>query len=181
MQRLKRILLSLWSYRLIRILLGMVFVWAGAAKLMDPEGFAHIISAYQLVPEALLAPAAIGLPALEFMAGLGLIFDIRGSLTVILGLLGMFAFVLWFGILKDLDIDCGCFSAEELAEHGALRWALYRDLGMMIAVLYLFWWRRATRSVPRAGFRIKASMAHLAWHTSRKEKANVCVTEKLLW
>ena len=87
---------------------------------------------------------------LELVAGFGLIFDLKGSLSVTFGLLVMFAFVLWFGILKDLDIDCGCFSLDELAEHGMLRKALYRDLWMIVGALYLFWWRRATQSSPRA-------------------------------
>jgi hypothetical protein len=79
---------------------------------------------------------------LEVLAGLGLIFDVRGSLVVIFGLLVMFVFVLWFGILKDLDINCGCFSPADLKEHSALRAAMYRDLAMVAAVTYLFWWRR---------------------------------------
>jgi hypothetical protein len=130
---------------LIRICLGVLFVWAGSVKLADPEGFAEIISAYDLVPEKLLVVVAVGLPALELFAGLGLIFDVRGSLSVILGLLVMCAFVLWFGILKDLDIDCGCFSQDDLKGHGTLRLALYRDLAMIAAVSYLFWRRRVAR------------------------------------
>jgi uncharacterized membrane protein YphA (DoxX/SURF4 family) len=129
----------------IRIGLGVLFVWAGWVKLIDPQSFAETISAYALVPESLLVATAIGLPALEVIAGLGLIFDVRGSLGVTSGLLLMFVFVLWFGILKDLDIDCGCFSPQDLEAHGALRLAMYRDLGMIAAVLYLFWWRRAAR------------------------------------
>ncbi len=146
---MKNIFISLWPYRLIRLGLGVIFVWAGIAKLSDPEAFASIISAYELVPESLLVPAAIGLPVLELVAGLGLIFDVPGSLSTTFGMLIMFAFVLWFGILKDLDIDCGCFSADELREHGALRIAFYRDLGMMAGAIYLFLWRRATRSFPK--------------------------------
>lgn len=150
--------ISLWSYRLIRIGLGMIFVWAGLVKLADPEGFAKIISVYVLVPDGLLVPVAIGLPALEVVAGLGLIFDVRGSLGVIFGLLVMFVFVLWFGILKDLDIDCGCFAPADVKQHGALRSAMYRDLGMMTGVLYLFWWRRATRSFSQGSLVPKAIM-----------------------
>ncbi len=147
MPGLKNTLISPWSYRLIRIFLGVLFVWAGSVKLADPKGFAGIISAYDLVPEGSLALVAVGFPALELFAGIGLIFDVRGSLSVILGLLVMFAFVLWFGILKDLDIDCGCFSPGDLKEHTTLRSALYRDLGMIAAVLYLFWRRKAGRSL----------------------------------
>ncbi|UCD88162.1 MAG: DoxX family membrane protein [Desulfobacterales bacterium] len=153
-------LVSLWPYRLIRLGLGVIFVWAGWTKLFDLEAFAEIIAAYELVPEGLLVPVAIGLPVLELLAGLGLIFDVRGSLSITFGLLVMFAFVLWFGILRNLDIDCGCFSADELGEHGALRIAFYRDLGMIAGVLYLYWWRRATRSAPH-GARISQAIMKL--------------------
>ncbi|MBW1771132.1 MAG: DoxX family membrane protein [Deltaproteobacteria bacterium] len=158
MQDMKNIFISLWPYRLIRLGLGVIFVWAGLAKLFDLEAFAYIISAYELVPESLLVPVAIGLPVLELVAGLGLIFDVRGSLSIAFGLLVMFAFVLWFGILKGLDIDCGCFSADELKEHGALRLALYRDLGMMAGAIYLFLWRRATRSFPKGALFLQTIM-----------------------
>jgi uncharacterized membrane protein YphA (DoxX/SURF4 family) len=155
---MKNTFISLWPYRLIRLGLGAIFVWAGLAKLFDLEAFAHVISAYELVPESLLVPVAIGLPVLEMIAGLGLIFDVQGSLSITFGLLVMFAFVLWYGILKDLDIDCGCFSADELREHGALRIAFYRDLGMMAGALYLFWWRRATRSFPKGAIFLRTIM-----------------------
>lgn len=155
---MKNILISLWSYRVIRIGLGMLFVWAGLVKLGDPEGFAEIISVYGLVPEGLLVPVAIGLPAVEVVAGLGLIFDVRGSLGLISGLLVMFVLVLWFGILKDIDIDCGCFAPADLKQHDALRSAMYRDLGMMAAVVYLFWWRRATQPFPQSGLVVKGIM-----------------------
>lgn len=142
MRSLRHIVISPWTYRLVRASLGLVFVWAGALKLADPEAFAAIISVYDLVPDALLVPVAIGLPVLEVIAGLGMIFDVRGSLGTIFGLLVMFVIVLWFGILKDLDIDCGCFSLSELKEHDTLMSALYRDLVMIAGVLYLLWWRR---------------------------------------
>lgn len=165
---MKNILISSWSYRVIRIGLGMLFVWAGWIKLTDPEGFAEIISVYALVPESLLVAVAIGLPVLEVIVGLGLIFDVRGSLGLIFGLLVMFVFVLWFGILKDLDVDCGCFSPQDLKAHGALRLAMYRDLGMIVAVLYLFWWRRAAQSFPQSTLVSKAIMKRDGFIRSRQ-------------
>lgn len=151
MQAAKKILSSIWSYRVVRMGIGVIFVYAGVMKLADPDGFADIIAGYGLVSESLLVPTAIGLPSLEVIAGMGLILDIRGSLSTVLGLLLMFVFVLWFGILIDLDIDCGCFSAEELKEHGALRAALFRDLWMIAGALYLYGWRLLTGSAPQGG------------------------------
>jgi len=136
--RLKRILLSPWVNLLIRFILGSVFLYAGVVKLMDPKAFARVISQYDLVPEGLLAPIAIGLPVLEVLAGIGLFFAIRGSLSVISGLLVLFVFVLWYGILRNLNIDCGCFSPQELENYTGLQQALYRDIGMLGGVIYLY-------------------------------------------
>jgi len=152
---MKRILASPWPYRTVRFLVGVLFVWAGLVKLVDPERFAEIISAYELVPEALLGPVAIGLPSLEVVAGIGLILDVRGSLSAIFGLLVMFVVVLWFGILKDLDIDCGCFMPADLEEHTTLRQAMYRDFAMMAGVSYLFWWRRVVQVWSPPDLRLK--------------------------
>lgn len=134
-----------WVERLARWALAVVFLWAGITKLMAPRAFAVILSRYGMVPEPLLAPAAIGLPLLETAAGIGLIWDVRGGLEVVTGLLVMFIVVLWFGVLQGLDVDCGCFSPDELAEHGGLKSALYRDFGYLAGAAYLYWrrWRRA--------------------------------------
>jgi len=134
----RKILLSPWSYHIVRIALGCIFGYAGFIKLIDPKAFAKVISQYDLLPESFLAPIAIGLPFAEFLAGLGLIFAIRGSLSIIFGLLIMFVFVLWYGILRHLNIDCGCFSPNELRSHASLWDAFYRDLVMIAAVIYLY-------------------------------------------
>ena len=70
---------SPWFCSLVRILLGGVFAIAGCAKLAAPRAFARIISAYGLVPEEFLVPVAVGLPAVELLAGLGLLFNIPGK------------------------------------------------------------------------------------------------------
>ncbi len=143
MSPLKRVFFcSPWLYRASGVLLGSVFIWAGGAKLISPRAFARTISEWGLVPDSLLVPVAIGLPAIELLAGLGLVFDIRGSLKVISGLLVMFLALLGYGIMNNLDVDCGCFSAEELNARNSLWIAFYRDLGLLGIVSYLFMWRR---------------------------------------
>jgi len=155
MTGIKKILTSPWPYRTVRFVVGILFVWAGLVKLVDPESFAEIISAYELVPESMLGLVAIGLPSLEVVAGIGLILDVKGSLSAIFGLLVLFVVVLWFGILKDLDIDCGCFLPADLEEHTTLRQAMYRDVVMMAGVSYLFWWRRVVSAWSPRGLRLK--------------------------
>jgi uncharacterized membrane protein YphA (DoxX/SURF4 family) len=133
---------SPWPYRLMRVLLGAIFVIAGGSKLLDPRAFARIISAYGLLPEELLVPVAIGVPAIEILAGAGLLLNARGSLKIICGLLAGFLFVLGYAIWKNLDVDCGCFSQLEIEAGKNLHAAFIRDLGLMAVSFYLIFWQR---------------------------------------
>jgi uncharacterized membrane protein YphA (DoxX/SURF4 family) len=152
---------AFWTYRVFRTILGLIFIWSGVSKLLSPEDFAAIISAYGLVSEKLVYPVAVGLPVLEFAAGVSLLFDIRLSLEAVTGMLLLFIAVLWFGMVEDLDVDCGCFSAEEIGEQNSLRNALYRDFLFLVMVFYLYAWRWRNRGVYSAsGFRYKRTPAH---------------------
>lgn len=133
---------SPWLFRVMRILLGCVFIVAGGSKLLAPRAFARVISAYDLLPEELLVFVALGLPALELLAGLGLLFNIRGSIKTVFALLAGFLLVLAYAILKNLDVDCGCFSQVEMDARSSLRIAFIRDLGLIAISLYLIAWER---------------------------------------
>ena len=113
---------------LVRIGLALLFVYGGGAKLMDPKAFARVIGAYGLVPDPLLPVVAVGLPLLEVLAGTALLFDRREGLAVIAALLVSFVAILGYGVLTDMDVDCGCFSQEDLTTRHGLRLALYRDI-----------------------------------------------------
>jgi uncharacterized membrane protein YphA (DoxX/SURF4 family) len=138
-----------WVYHGLRLALAGVFIYAGVVKLLDPRTFAHAIAQYDLVPEALLPMVAIGLPALELLAGAGLVLEVRGSLTVIAVLLVVFLVVLGYAVWQDLDIDCGCFTAEDLEGIQSVKVAFWRDLIMIGATLFLFRrrWRRSPQSL----------------------------------
>ncbi|MGA9754808.1 MAG: MauE/DoxX family redox-associated membrane protein [Desulfobaccales bacterium] len=131
-----------WIYHGLRLALAGVFIYAGFVKLLDPRTFAHAIAQYDLVPEGLLPLVAIGLPSLELLAGLGLTLEVRGSLTVIGILLLIFLVILGFAVWQNLDIDCGCFTGDELDAQKSVKTALWRDLIMMGVTLFLYRWRR---------------------------------------
>ena len=141
---MSKILFSLWPYRIVRMSLGMLFFIVGVAKLLDPKAFAKALSMYEIVPEKVLPIVAVGLPLTEVLAGLGLILNIKGSLTVISGLLVLFIAVLYYGILSVLDIGCGCYMPWEKPEHAGLKSALYRDVILLVMVIYLYLWQRVS-------------------------------------
>jgi len=131
--------------------LAALFIYAGVIKLLDPRVFSATISTYGLAPEALLPLFAVGLPLIETIAGLALFLDRPWGLHLIMALLALFMFVLGYGILGDLNVDCGCFGAEELDKRAGLREAFYRDLiliGVVAPYLYL---SRRVRESARVG------------------------------
>ena len=136
--------MSGWIYKLTRWLLGGIFIYAGSTKLLEPKTFTVLIEAFGIVPESLLIPVGIALPALEVAAGIGLLFDIKGSLSVIAGLLAMFIAMLGYGIWIGLDVDCGCFGPQdpEAEAFHSLKISLYRDMIMLAGVAYLYGWRQ---------------------------------------
>ena len=148
--------LFLWLYRVIRIALSIIFIWSGASKLLDPASFAVIIEAYGLIPDIMIMPAAILLPFAEVIAGAGLIFDIKGSLTSITIMILLFMAILLYGLWLGFDIDCGCFGPgdpESKAFHG-LSNALFRDILLLIGITYLYVYRFIKPLKPREVKRI---------------------------
>jgi uncharacterized membrane protein YphA (DoxX/SURF4 family) len=141
-----------WPYGIVRVTLAALFIYGGMIKLFDPKAFAATISAYDLAPEALLPLVAVGLPLVETVAGLALLVDRPWGLHLITGLLALFVFVLGYGILGDLDVDCGCFGAEELDKRAGLRAAFYRDLILIFVVAPYLYLSRRVREI--AGGRI---------------------------
>jgi uncharacterized membrane protein YphA (DoxX/SURF4 family) len=132
-----------WLYHFLRLGLACIFIYAGFIKLLDPRAFAHIIAQYDLIPETLLPLVALGLPALELLAGVGLIFEVRGSLTIIAVLLLIFLVILGFAVWNNLDVDCGCFTIDELDAQHSVKTAFWRDLIMIGAAMFLYWRRRS--------------------------------------
>jgi len=132
-----------WLYHFLRLGLACIFIYAGLIKLLDPRAFAHAIAKYDLIPEGLLPLVAVGLPVLELLAGLGLICEVRGSLTLMAVLLLIFSVILGYAVWHNLDIDCGCFTADELDAQHSVKTAFWRDLMMIGATLFLYWRRRS--------------------------------------
>jgi uncharacterized membrane protein YphA (DoxX/SURF4 family) len=141
-----------YLYHLCRLTIAGVFLWSGVTKALHPGDFASIIAAYGLLPDWLIYPAAIVLILAEIVAGVGLLFEKRGALTLITVMMLVFIGILSFGIHLGLDIDCGCFGPNdpEAEAFHDLRGALFRDLLLMLVIGYLYLWRAINHLTPNA-------------------------------
>jgi len=113
--RFPRLLLTPWIYHGFRLFIGGLFLYTGVTKLTDTAGFSESIAAYGILPAVLLPCAAIGLPALEALTGLGTLLNRRWAILGVLAMMILFTGVLGYGVAAGLQIDCGCFSTDKKA------------------------------------------------------------------
>ena len=92
-------------------LLGVLFLYAGALKLMHPDALFTDIQSYDLVSYRVAYLGAYGLPALEIVSALGLFFRcFRREAALVLAVLTMiFIIALTTAWVRGIDISCGCF------------------------------------------------------------------------
>src|SRR3990172_3150381 len=119
----------------IRILLGAMLVFSGSLKIVDPEAFGRVIARYDILPEALIAYAALMVPALEFMVGLSLLIGckVRASAFIAVLLMAVFLVFISVNMARDRRFDCGCFNvgilgldfAETVGPWLAIRYVLF--------------------------------------------------------
>ena len=126
------------SYHLCRLLLGAVFVWAGAVKALDVPAFAGQVAAYQLLPYAWNYAVAATLPYVELLAGTLLLVNVRSKPAALLLLLlnTLFIAVLASVVARGLSIDCGCFGPD--AGTTPLQ-ALGRDALLVALAVAVYW------------------------------------------
>jgi putative oxidoreductase len=125
--------------RLLEIILGGLFFYAGYLKLLRPEDFAEAVLAYQLLPISLVGAAAAVLPWLEVAAGLLLAVGLkRRSCLLLLGFMtGGFLLVMLVTLARGLKIDCGCglFFARQVGLVPILE-----DAVILLGVAGLYYW-----------------------------------------
>jgi uncharacterized membrane protein YphA (DoxX/SURF4 family) len=108
---MKKLISNIYILFLMRIILSLVFIFAGIEKIISPAGFSESISNYRLLPSTIIIFSAITLPWVELFTGILLLFGIsvKENAAIITALLVVFTLAVIISILRGLSIDCGCF------------------------------------------------------------------------
>jgi uncharacterized membrane protein YphA (DoxX/SURF4 family) len=135
-----------------RVILGAVFIYAGAAKALDPAAFAAAVDGYRLLPYPAVAVLAVYLPWLEIACGLGLFWPSTrlGALSLLFALCLVFAAAIASAWIRDLDISCGCFGAGATGA-AALRHSLLRAITLAFLSAGLLWREQTQRASEDTG------------------------------
>ena len=114
-----------------QVVLGLLFLFAALAKIVDPSSLAKEVHNFRLVPFWSEHLVAMTLPWVELMAGLALVLGIRARAGAWLtGLLLLaFTFGVALAMARGLNFECGCFGTAAGTRVG---WAkLGENLGMI--------------------------------------------------
>ncbi len=108
---MKRFISNKYLLFLLRILLGLIFIYAGAEKISDSAGFSTSIANYRLLPIFMINFFAITIPWIEIVAGSMLILGIsvKENAAIITAMLSVFIIAIGISLIRGLDIECGCF------------------------------------------------------------------------
>lgn len=120
-------------------IIGSIFLYAGVLKLLRPDVFLLDIQSYKLVPYRVAYFASYYLPALEIMAGVGMLNRrLRGESTLLLCVLtNVFIIALGVAWVRGLDISCGCFGGAQAKANYLL--LIGRDLLIAAACVVLIY------------------------------------------
>ncbi|MDR0681206.1 MAG: DoxX family protein [Dysgonamonadaceae bacterium] len=129
-----------------RILLGVVFVFSGFVKAVDPLGSAYKISDYFSAWELqfldfLALPGSFFQSALEFTLGVLLLAGIYRKITSILVLLVMCfmtPLTLYLAIVNPIT-DCGCFGDALVITNWQ---TFYKNIVLLAAAVIVFLWHK---------------------------------------
>jgi putative oxidoreductase len=122
-----------------RLYLGGLFLLACWHKILDPRAFAIDIATYQMLPLALVNPLAIVLPWLELVTGALLVLGLRARAASLLtaAMLAMFTAAISVAVARGLDLSCGCFASQGMAEDPISWRTIVRDGAWLLLACYV--------------------------------------------
>jgi putative oxidoreductase len=127
-------------WRILDLLVGGIFIYAGAIKALDPVRFAMDIDNYKILPWPIAAALAFYLPWLEMFCGAALIVRrvYAGGLSILIALISVFILATIAAKIRGLDITCGCFG------HASEHWSFLQHMAIdliLLSVLVALWFR----------------------------------------
>jgi uncharacterized membrane protein YphA (DoxX/SURF4 family) len=150
--RLARAQVVPWLSTVGRIVLGAVFVAAGASKVTDLANSVRSVRAYRLLPEWAAPAVGAGLPFLEIALGVLLIvgLGVRIGAIVAAALLVVFVAGIVSAAARGLRIDCGCFgNGGDLRAGQQTKYLgeIARDAGLVLVAGLVAWRPRGRASI----------------------------------
>lgn len=135
-----------WIGLVARLVVGAVWIVAGAAKLPDPAASVRAVRAYDLLPESIVPTVGHLLPLVEVVVGVCLVLGVFTRTMAAVSAVLFLAFVIGIASAwkRGLQIECGCFGGGGYAEGASddYPWEIGRDMALLATSVFLVWCRR---------------------------------------
>lgn len=136
-----------WISVLSRLLVGVVWIVAGALKLGDTDDSVRAVRAYQILPESIVPLVGRGLPVFEVLVGALMMVGLGLRIVSVLSALLQFAFIIGISLAwaRNIRIDCGCFGGGGFDADATAKypWEIARDCGLLVLSASLACWPRS--------------------------------------
>jgi uncharacterized membrane protein YphA (DoxX/SURF4 family) len=146
-----------WFGLLARLVVGGVWIAAGAIKLTDPNASVGAVRAYDLLPASLVETVGYLLPALEVVVGLALVLGVLTRGAAVISALLFVAFIIGIASVwaRGMEIDCGCFGGGGANPDASsdYPWEIARDAGLLLLSGFLVWQGKTRLAVDSVLFR----------------------------
>lgn len=102
---------------IVRVLVGALFVAAGASKVGHFNDLAAAIAGFRILPQPLVGPLAVLLPFFEIGLGLYLLVGLFTRAAAIIGAvqLTIYAAAIASAVIRHIPANCGCFGPQDTA------------------------------------------------------------------
>ncbi|MBV8582131.1 MAG: DoxX family membrane protein, partial [Candidatus Eremiobacteraeota bacterium] len=98
-----------WFILIVRVVIGLIFIVAGAAKVGHAAEFAAQIAGFRILPQVVIAPMALALPFLEILLGGYLIIGLftRAAAWIAVILFATFDLAIASAVVRGMTVSCG--------------------------------------------------------------------------
>jgi uncharacterized membrane protein YphA (DoxX/SURF4 family) len=132
---------SRWIGVLARLVTGLVWLFAGYEKFMDPARTVRAVRAFDLLPEAVVPLVGHTLPVLELVLGVTLLLGLLTRVSAVISAVLMVAFIVGISSAwaRGMTIECGCFGGggTRINATEGYRNDILRDLGLLALLVWL--------------------------------------------
>jgi uncharacterized membrane protein YphA (DoxX/SURF4 family) len=135
-----------WFGTLARLLVGGVWLVAGAIKVPNGAESVRAVRAYRILPEAVVPTVGHALPTVEIVIGALLLVGLFTRPMAALSALFFLAFIVGISSAwsRGLEINCGCFGNGGVPADPQRQYAvdIARDIGLLLCSVWLVVWPR---------------------------------------
>jgi uncharacterized membrane protein YphA (DoxX/SURF4 family) len=152
-----------WAGLIARLVVGGVWLVAGALKVTTPSDSIHAVQAYRLLSSSAAEWVGYAMPAIELVVGLALVVGVFVRGASVLSALLLIAYIVAIASVwaRGIKIDCGCFGGGGADPNAASSypWEIARDSVLFLASLLLVWLRRTPLALDSLLFPNRPSLA----------------------